>query len=136
MVVDNRTRARVCTQLQNRLLLRSPQWLRLLLLFWIPIVLVAAQPATAHETDQYTLPPQRRFAEMGPYLTRTIYDAIAKGAEVQNNRIRSAVNSRSKATEIEKLQSADDIAATVNAQFPVALFFIEGMDRTMLATTT
>src|SRR5437764_12152019 len=100
------------------------------------LVLVAAIPAAGHETDQYTLPPERRFADMGPYLTRWFYDAVAKGADVQNARIRSALNSHAKPADIQKLQSADDIAATVNAQFPIALFFIEGLDKTMISSAT
>ena len=99
-------------------------------------MVVAAPNVAGHETDQYTLPPQRQFAEVGGYLTRYMYDAVAKGADAQNSRIRSAVNSHARAAEVEKLQSPDDIVATVNAQFPVALFFIEGLDRTMLSSST
>src|SRR5439155_20559531 len=93
------------------------------------LVVVAAPNVAGHDVDQYKLPPQRQFAEMGGYLTRYMYDAVAKGADAQSSRIRSAVNSHARAAEVEKLQSPDDIVATVNAQFPVALFFIEGLDR-------
>jgi ankyrin repeat protein len=99
------------------------------------VVVAAASPyAEGHETDQYTLPPRRQFAEVGPYLTRLVYDAVAKGAQQQNNRIHSAVNAKARPAEVEKLQSPEDIAAAVNTEFPVALFFIESLDRTMTSS--
>jgi ankyrin repeat protein len=99
------------------------------------IVTTATAPtAAAHETDQYTLPPRRQFAEMGPYLTRMMYDALAKGVAAQNARIKSAVQSHAKAADIEKLQSPEEIANTVNSQFSAALFVIENLDRIMTSS--
>ena len=73
---------------------------------------------------------------MGPYLTRMMYDALAKGAAAQNARIKSALQSRAKPADIEKLQSPDELANTVNAQFSAALFVIENLDRVVTSSTT
>jgi ankyrin repeat protein len=58
-----------------------------------------------------------------------MYDYISKGVEEQNAKIKSAVNAHAKPAELQRLQSPDEIAATVNRQFPVALFFIESLDK-------
>jgi cytohesin len=95
--------------------------------------LIATRPrhAVAHETDQFTLPQGREFAELGDRLTRFAYDAVADGVERQNNKIRSAVERKAVREEIKELQSPDQLAASVNRQFPVAMFLIEDLDRTV-----
>ncbi|HYO08958.1 MAG TPA: ankyrin repeat domain-containing protein [Tepidisphaeraceae bacterium] len=89
---------------------------------------VATLPVVAHETDQYTLPPGREFADLSDYLTRYVYNTLAKGVERQNSRIKDALAKGAKAEELKNLQSPDELAASVNKQFPVALFFINGLD--------
>ena len=37
--------------------------------------------AIAHETDQYTMPAGREFADLGPYITKYFYEIIEKGVE-------------------------------------------------------
>ena len=41
-------------------------------------------PAMGHETDQYTLPIGREFADQGDYLTRFMFDTISRGVEKQH----------------------------------------------------
>src|SRR2546423_7210177 len=100
----------------------------LTLLSLLPL-LVVAFPAKAHETDQYTLPPGRDFADLSDYLTRYMYRAIAAGVERQNNRIKSAVEGKEGDQVINWLRSPDQVADSVNRQFPVALNVIEGFDK-------
>ena len=91
-------------------------------------LLSCAIPAKAHETDQYTSPQGREFADFGPYLTKFMYDAISKGVEYQNTHIRRAISEDTKGKDLDKLQSNDELASAVNRQFPIALFLIDNLD--------
>jgi ankyrin repeat protein len=91
------------------------------------IVGSVAQWTHAHETDQYTLPPERRFADLSDHFTKMFYDAVASGVEWQNTRIKAAVASGIK-PEIEKTQSPDQLVIAVNRQFSNALFLINSLD--------
>ncbi|HWP41138.1 MAG TPA: hypothetical protein VNL70_09450, partial [Tepidisphaeraceae bacterium] len=85
-------------------------------------------PARAHETDQYTLAPDRELADLGDYLTRYFYNAIERGVNKANARIRSAIQSGAKGQELARLQSADEVTRAVNREFPYAIVLIEGLD--------
>src|SRR5438477_11494627 len=95
-----------------------PQQARPMVLALLALAIVALLAATAkaHETDQYTLPRGREFADLSDYLTHQAYTAVSRGVEKQNSRIRSAVETKD-AREAERLQSNDDLAGAVNEQF-------------------
>src|SRR5688500_18631960 len=88
-----------------------------------------ARPATAHETDQFTLPAGREFADIGDELTKTAYTAIEKGVNKINGRIKGEIDA---GHSTEDLHTADAIAASVNSQFPAALFLIDDYDKRVL----
>jgi ankyrin repeat protein len=90
---------------------------------------VSPQFAIGHETDQFTLPQGREFADYSAPLTRLAYKAIAEGVARQNNRIQSAVDRKGLQDEINWLKSDFQLVDTVNRQLPVALFLIEDLDR-------
>ncbi|MEA2711922.1 MAG: hypothetical protein QOF78_4523 [Phycisphaerales bacterium] len=91
--------------------------------------LAVARPARAHETDQFTPPAGREFAEIGDELTKTAYTAIEKGVNKINGRIKGELEAKQSVAE---LQTADAIAASVNSQFPPALFLINDYDTRVL----
>src|SRR5688572_27528038 len=74
-------------------------------------------PVLAHETDQFTVPPDREFADIGQTLTRWAYRAVRSGVDRTNNRIRSAVKAK-RPEDVKKLQAPDEVAMAVNAAFP------------------
>src|SRR5687767_9811122 len=90
-------------------------------------LVIAASPLTAHETDQYTMPAGREFADLGKYLTRYFYNAIENGVEKQNKRIAQA--GKYGGAEFVAAKGADELAASVNRQFPIALLLIDHLDR-------
>lgn len=94
----------------------------------------AALPAAAHETDQFTIPPSREFADYGPYFNSWVYAAIERGVEKTNSKIKMA--SERRFWDVEQMQSPDEIARSVNSQFPSALFLIEGLDKMALSPQT
>jgi ankyrin repeat protein len=89
---------------------------------------LAALPAAAHETDQYTLPANRQFADLGPYFSRYFHAAIERGVEKTNARIRAELAAGRSPSQYH---TPDAIAAAVNKEFPLALFLIEDLDAKM-----
>ena len=84
-------------------------------------LLVGVLPAVGHETDQYTMPAGREFADIGDYLTKYMYDAVKGGVDRQNSRINRALDGGEKGKTMDDLESVDQLASSVNRQFPVAL---------------
>lgn len=93
------------------------------------IAVGVALPASAHETDQFTVPPGREFADIGGTLSRWGYRAVESGVDRTNNKIRAAIKEKRSEDSLKKLQSPDEVAMAVNAAFPPALFSIEEWDR-------
>ena len=103
-----------------------------------PIILIFAlllpASAVAHETDQYTLPLGREFADLRVHISRVIRDAIAEAVERTNASIRSSLMGGNSASgsrptsETERLQSADVIARNVWGSIFSAITTAEGWD--------
>src|SRR5688500_4582661 len=101
-----------------------------LLLLSVALCLMTIAPsAIAHETDQFTLPAGREFADIGEELTITAYTAIEKGVNKINGRIKGEIEAGRPA---EEHHTPDAIAAAVNSQFPPALFLIDDYDKRVL----
>jgi ankyrin repeat protein len=84
------------------------------------------RPALAHETDQFTIPPGREFADVGPLISQWAYDAIQTGVNKVNERIKSAGNDPEA---LKQLQSDQAIVPAVNKGFPWAMDVIEGWEK-------
>jgi hypothetical protein len=81
------------------------------LLFLLGVL--GALPAGAHETDQYTLPIGRDFADLRYEYSRMAYEAIRDAAQFTNAAIRISLQDGRPTPETERLQSADFIAHEV-----------------------
>lgn len=77
------------------------------------LVLSHAAPALAHESEQYTMPTGRDFADLGPYFSRIVYDAIIRAADHANGAIADVVAGGESHASLQELQSADYIAGKV-----------------------
>ena len=88
----------------------------------------ATRPVAAHETDQYTLPVGREFADLGDYFTAFFYDAIARGVDKTNDRIRAEISSGRNPAQF---QTAEYVTRAVNKEFPYAISLIEDLDNRM-----
>ena len=93
------------------------------------LILTGAFPAFAHETDQFTVPPGREFADIGDTLTVWSYRAVKSGVDRTNNKIRAAIKEKRGPDSLKKLQAPAEVAMAVNAAFPPALFAIEDWDK-------
>ena len=76
------------------------------------LFLAHAVPASAHESEQYTLPAGREFADLGPYFSRIVYDALVSAIADTNGGIAEAVGT-GEAAAIEERQSAGFVAGKV-----------------------
>ena len=81
----------------------------------------------AHETDQFTLPEGREFADIGRFLNEWAYGAIERGVNKVNYRAtQPSWHSPSKPT---PTQIQEEIVRAVNAEFGNAYDVIEGFER-------
>ncbi len=83
--------------------------------------LAGLAPALSHESEQYTLPAGRDFADLGPYFSKIAYDAVVSATAETNAAIARAIESGQAPSQIEELQSADHIAGNVWAQLFAAI---------------
>jgi ankyrin repeat protein len=93
-------------------------------------LLLAVQPlvGSAHETDQYTLPLGREFADLRFHFSRTAYDAIAEAAAFTNKKIANSLRDGQPTAETAQLQSAQFIAHEVWANLFASITTNEGLD--------
>jgi ankyrin repeat protein len=75
--------------------------------------LLPMSPAAAHESEQYSLPIGRDFADLGPYLTRIVHGAIVDAVAQTNDAIAEAIANGEPPGRIEELQSGIHIASKV-----------------------
>lgn len=90
--------------------------------------LAAVHSAAAHETDHFTLPHGRAFADVGPFLTEMFYANIADAVRRTNAQI-SAAAGRNDQAALERLRSDEHIALAVCQEFPTFVTFIEDLER-------
>jgi hypothetical protein len=102
--------------------LRAPAFALFALLTLVPLT------AGAHETDQYTLPLGREFADLRAYFSRFTYDAIATAVDFTNTAIGNSLSNGRPTAETQRLQSADFIANEVWANLFAAMPTNEGFD--------
>ena len=93
------------------------------------VVIAICAPVAAHETDQFTVPAGKVFADVGAELTAIYYDGIEDAVNELNMRIRHALEARRGRTFIEYLQSPETLADTVYNHYAPAWFLINRVER-------
>ncbi len=63
-----------------------------------------AMPTAAHETDNFSIPREKKFADLGPLFTRIFYRNIERATRNTNQRIREAVESGASEDKLAKLR--------------------------------
>ena len=99
----------------------------------LALALLALQPcaAVAHETDQYTLPVGREFADLGPHFSRVVHDAIVNAVSGTNAAIKRSLRDNLPAAETSRLQSPDMIAEAVYTRLFMAFPTNEFLDSSL-----
>jgi hypothetical protein len=112
-------------------------WLRDLAFFTLAACLgcmtIHVESVSAHESEQYTLPVGRDFADLGPYFTRIMYNAIVGAVAETNAAIEAAVESGRPAKEVKQLQSDDFVAQKVWEHIFAAIPTNELLDATLIS---
>ena len=82
---------------------------------WIAALLAAVWSLSclAHETDQYTLPVGRRFADLGPYLSSVVHAAIVEAVNTTNTQIERSLRDGRPTARTGQLQSPEFVAGKV-----------------------
>lgn len=106
---------------------------RLLLGVMLATTLLIGRRACAHETDQFTVPPDRQFADLGDFFNRWAYEAIAGGVRVANDRVCRAVEQHQPQTVIDQLKLPSQVTMSVRSQWPWSVTSIETFE-TVLAS--
>lgn len=93
------------------------------------LAVAASSISHAHETDQFTLPEGREFADIGRYLNEWAYAAIERGVSKVNRRaVQGSFTASSRPT---PLQIQEEIVRAVNAEFGNAYDVIEGLEKAL-----
>lgn len=95
------------------------------------LISAGALPATAHETDQFTVPPDRKFADLGDFFNRWAYRAIEQGVNVTNTQIHQAIDAHASPAVLAELQSGPHVTMAVRTQWPWSVTQIEDFERVL-----
>ena len=102
--------------------------------WWLILLMtIASLPPTAraHETDQFTVPAERKFADLGDFFNRWAYQAIDHGVNVTNAQIRQALAAHQPASALAELQSAPHVTMAVRDQWPWSVTQIEAFEQVL-----
>lgn len=103
-----------------------PRLVRVLALVAAIAMLLPAALAT--ETDQYTVPSGKRFADLGPHFTRQVYDNLVLTTEFLNARIDDALKRDPSGELAVRWYDPAEVAAATRRRFPQAQLLIEGLE--------
>lgn len=93
------------------------------------LIIAGASLARGHETDQFTVPPNRKFADLGDYFNRWAYRAIEQGVNVTNTQIRRGLAAHQSAGAMSELQSGPHVTMAVRTQWPWSVTQIEEFEK-------
>ncbi len=90
-------------------------------------LLAALMPASAacHETDQYSVPSGREFADLRFYLSDYVHERLVSAVEKTNARIERSLRDGQSTKKTLKLQSPEVIAGAVSSEFPSVIYLVE-----------
>ncbi len=85
----------------------------------------------AHETDQYSVPIGREFADLRFFYSEYVYDVLESAAERTNARIRASLRDGQPTATTVNLQSAKTIASAVFIGFPPVINHVDTLEMTL-----
>ncbi len=92
------------------------------------IALAVSGPVAAHETDQFTVPIGKVFADVGPELTAIYYDGIEAAVTTLNERIRHALEAHRGPSYLAFLRNPETLTDTVYDKYAAAWFMISRVE--------
>lgn len=92
-----------------------------------------AVTANAHETDQYTLPMGREFADLRFEISDYMRNVLQRAVERLNTRIRGSLDGQGNpTTHTARNYEPANVAAAVFTEFPIVLHMVEQMNLSVL----
>lgn len=91
--------------------------------------LLIAAPVPAHETDQFTVPAGKRFADLGEFFNAVVYETVERGVKRTNEKIRRAMEADRGPGYVAYLQSPEVLGRNVWGEFSSAFFLIEHYEK-------
>ncbi len=110
---------------------RGVIWGRLGIILALWVLLLNHPSPQAHESDQYTLPVGREFADLSVHFSRLVYEAIADAVEETNESIADTLSNGEATPETVALQSPDVIAGNVWEQLFATFPTNESLDASL-----
>jgi hypothetical protein len=104
------------TPVRRRCRTGSGMGLKLALITWSLMGWPAA--ARGSETDQYTVPVGREFADLRLYFSNVFHAALSNVLGRVNHRIRDSLQDGRETTGTQRLQSRDLLASELQFEFP------------------
>src|SRR5262245_27325287 len=86
--------------------------------------------ARANETDQFTLPPGKEFADLGDYFSTYHYNALKKVCDETNAKITTAIKGRDR-NYLERLHSAGYIAGEVASIYGIGVVEASSLEKAL-----
>lgn len=110
---------------------RGVIWGRLGMILALSVLLLNPPSPQAHESDQYTLPVGREFADLSVHFSRLVYEAIADAVAETNESIGDTLSDGEATPETVALQSADVISGNVWEQLFATFPTNESLDASL-----
>jgi len=95
----------------------------------LALLLVFASPVYGHEVDNYSVPFNQEYADVGPLIDAIAYRNLRHAVRNVNLQIDAARRRNAPPVEIERLQSPATITYAVRYAFPPTLSLIDDLER-------
>jgi ankyrin repeat protein len=92
---------------------------------------LASSTARGHETDQYSVPLGREFADLRYHFSDDIHDRLERAVEKLNRRIDRSRRWDPTGAGARRFQSPDTVAGAVFAEFPGLILHVESIERAL-----
>lgn len=108
---------------------RAPGVGLLVVVVMLLLVVMSASVAEAHETDNFTKPPERSFTDWGWLWTRIVHRNLASAVAHVNERIRLAESGARPTEDAAALREPEAVQRAVRRAFPPLPTLIDDIDR-------
>ena len=92
------------------------------------MVLCMGLIASGHETDQYSVPVGREFADLRIHFSTQFFDALGEVRDKLNARIRRSLRDGRATSSTARHQSPEAVAGAVLGEFPPAIFYVASLE--------
>ena len=92
------------------------------------LVLCMGAVASGHETDQFSVPVGREFADLRVHFSTQFFDALGDVRDKLNARIRRSLRDGQPTSSTAHLQSPETVAGAVLGEFPTAILYVVSLE--------